>query len=355
MAAQVFRRVTVTIKDVLKPFAILFCCNAIILSAWEWGPDRPKWERRPTEMDDFDRVVSSEGKCSNHGISGLPYFTSLVIVNGMALVLACYQAYLGRDLGRESATELNESKYIAMAMICICECGFFAIPLLFISNSNRSGVLFVMTSLSFVICISTLLFIFVPKVLREKNPHGNRSSTATTDSVPRSVPRISAGGNPSLGRSIISGLSERALQIRFTGSQLSRGSSRKCSPRSSIRSSRRGTFKWNKIDLTKMDLGDEDDGDTHRRGKNNNDYDPTGHLDGPSGEQTDEFLPQQKNVTWQERRESYDNVTSYTKATEDFACRGDSSLDTPVEPNAMTILSHVSEKSELEGSNACEV
>jgi predicted secreted protein len=245
-AANAFRRVTITVADVLKPFAALSLCNVLILSIWQWGGDSPKWQRTVRERDEFDRIVSSTGQCTNHGKSGTVYFSGLIVVNGLALALACYQAYIGRNV----QTGLNESKFIGMTMICICECCFFALPLLFISGSNRSGMLFVSTSISFVICVATLLFIFVPKVIRDRKSM-NRASLTTVENVQCSAPSA-----PSLGRSVISGLSARGLQIRalqqssgaskFSSFRSSLGTGR----RSSLRASRGGNFKPIEIEMT---------------------------------------------------------------------------------------------------------
>ena len=211
-----FRRVTIKVTDVLKPFAVLSLCNMVILTVWQFGGDRPEWVRVVTERNRFDQAVSSSGACSNHGTSSIPYLISLIVVNGIALLLACYQAYIGRNV----QTELNESKFIGMTMICICECCFFALPLLFISGSNRSGMLFVFTSIAFVICISTLSFIFVPKI-HKKHVSDNRGSELTFDSGRSrgsNPPRRGAGvhqlSDRGLGRSIVSGVSNRCLELR---------------------------------------------------------------------------------------------------------------------------------------------
>jgi len=190
-ASRSFRRVTVTMGDVMVPFAVLLASNAVILSIWAGVAPR-NWERTVLERNQFDQVIVSEGACASDRTLG--FSIAIIVVNGTALLLACYQAYIGREV----RTEMNESKYIGMAMICIFQSFFFGVPLLFITRNNSSAFSFVVTSICFVICVATLLFIFVPKILAQR----------TADKA-RSINR---------GRSNVSGLSTRALQLRGSGS-----------------------------------------------------------------------------------------------------------------------------------------
>ena len=185
-ASRSFRRVTVTKGDVMVPFAVLLTSNAVILSIWEGVAPR-NWERTVLERNQFDQVIESEGSCASDHTMG--FVSAIIVVNGTALLLACHQAYIGREV----RTEMNESKYIGMAMICIFQSFFFGVPLIFITRNNRSANSFVVTSICFVICVATLLFIFVPKILAQR--------TADNGIINRR-------------RSTVSGLSNRASQLR---------------------------------------------------------------------------------------------------------------------------------------------
>jgi len=157
-----FRRVKVQISDVLKPLFILLISNTSILSVWQ-VIGALKWERKDIAMTAFDQVTESEGYCNSE--NGMWYVSALIFVNGVALMLACHQAYLGRKF----KTELNESKFIGVAMLCIFQSFFFGVPLIFISASDQQTTyLVVATSICFVICIATLLFIFLPKILKQR-------------------------------------------------------------------------------------------------------------------------------------------------------------------------------------------
>ncbi len=111
-------------------------------------------------------------------------------MNGAALLLACYEAYRGRN---STDSALNESKYVGMAMICIFQSCFFGVPLIIISSSNKSSLLFVTSSICFVICIATLLFIFLPKILKQRE----RASTSAPNTI-------------------VTGLSDEAQRLRRT-------------------------------------------------------------------------------------------------------------------------------------------
>ncbi len=146
-----------------------------------------RWERGNQQYNEFDQVISSEGSCVSDNMTW--YLSSLVFVNGIALLLACYEAYRGRN----TTAALNESKYVGMAMICIFQSCFFGVPLIIISSSNRSSLLFVVSSICFVICIATLLFIFLPKIMKQRD----RDSTSAPNTV-------------------VSGLSDDAQRLRQT-------------------------------------------------------------------------------------------------------------------------------------------
>ena len=76
-------------------------------------------------------------------------------------MMANWAAYKARYL----STELGESKWIAMAMGSLLQLLLVAIPILFLVRDNPSAKYFVSTSIVFVITMSILGFIFVPKII----------------------------------------------------------------------------------------------------------------------------------------------------------------------------------------------
>lgn len=65
--------------------------------------------------DDYGREIESVGYCLSEDQT--PFVASIFVINGCALLLALWQAYLARNI----KTEYSESSYIGMAMVCIFE------------------------------------------------------------------------------------------------------------------------------------------------------------------------------------------------------------------------------------------
>ena len=171
--AKSFRRVVVKERDVLPPFGVMFTINLTILLAWTLV-DPLTWTRIETSE------ISSYGTCTID--SDKPDFiwkifvSILGIVNGVALVMANWAAYKARHL----STELGESKWIAMAMGSLLQLLLVAIPILFLVRDNPSAKYFVSTSIVFVITLSILGFIFVPKIIAHYEREKERESTVNS-------------------------------------------------------------------------------------------------------------------------------------------------------------------------------
>jgi hypothetical protein len=127
-----------------------------------------KWKRTILEKNEYDQVISSEGSCI--GENYWVYVLVLSILNGAAILLACSQAYHARNV----QTDLNEGKYIGVAMICIFQSFFVGIPILIIGHSDTSTSLSLYSSIIFVICAATLIFSFLPSILNQAANNGPR-------------------------------------------------------------------------------------------------------------------------------------------------------------------------------------
>jgi gamma-aminobutyric acid type B receptor len=156
-SAKQWKRLKVSERDVLYPFAILFTVNVVLLVVWT-VLDPLKWNRKETSE------TSSYGHCStdldNSGVTWKVAAALLAATNGAALILANVEAYKARAV----STEYGESKYIAMAMGSMLQIMLVGVPLLFLVDDNPSAKYFIRSSIVFIICMSILLFIFVPKV-----------------------------------------------------------------------------------------------------------------------------------------------------------------------------------------------
>ena len=164
-----FRRLKVSEKDVLLPFAVMFSTNVLLLLLW-------------TILDPlfWSRITVSEtetyGTCNvskNHVWKSI--LIVLGLVNGTALVLANVEAYKARRI----TTEYGESKHIAMIMASILQVIVVGLPLMFLVDDNSAASYFIRSSVIFVICMSTLTLIFVPKIITWWNKKDARKIAAT--------------------------------------------------------------------------------------------------------------------------------------------------------------------------------
>lgn len=150
-----FRRLKVSERDVLLPFAVMFSSNLLLLLLWT-VLDPLTWDRISiTETESYGTCVTSDNGAWK------AILIVLGIVNGTALVLANVEAYKARQI----TTEYGESKHIAMIMGSILQVIIVGLPLMFLVDDNPAASYFIKSSIVFVICMSTLTLIFVPKII----------------------------------------------------------------------------------------------------------------------------------------------------------------------------------------------
>jgi len=138
--------------------------NVVILSIWTaispvtWRRDND-WE---TSLSHGTCVwsIESDDNSTPSILSKVCAFL-LITVNAVALILANYEAYVGRRVN----TDYSESSYIGLSMMCIAQVLLLGVPLIFLMKDNPSGLFFVKVSMVSVTCMTTLLLIFVPKVI----------------------------------------------------------------------------------------------------------------------------------------------------------------------------------------------
>merc|ERR1711976_951956 len=187
-ASLALRHVMVTANDVLLPFFVLTIINLATLTVWV-VVDPMHWRRIILDQSPQGNVLSSKGQCHSSHYS--IYASSLSVVNGVCVLLACHQAYRSRN----AQTDFNESKYIGMTMICIFQSVFFGIPVLCVSASNPSAILCAYTSIIFVICVATLLFTFLPIIYKSDQMDQSAahiSSSTVTSRMSTLNPRLKA-------------------------------------------------------------------------------------------------------------------------------------------------------------------
>lgn len=168
-ASSAMRRVVVTERDVMLPFAILMTVNFVILLSW-------------TLVDPmvYQRVVADDsetyGRCIPQGNQWKVFISILAILNFAALVIVNVQAYRARGI----SDELSESKYIGLATLSLLQIFIVGVPLLVIVHNDPSAYFFVWCGLIFIVCSSILLLIFAPKFFRWRS--WNKTSQANNTS-----------------------------------------------------------------------------------------------------------------------------------------------------------------------------
>ena len=150
-----FRSIKVTEKDVMLPFAVLFTSNLILMTVWTvlnplvWV----RIETSPTE---------SYGVCNVNNTDKADWkviVSVLAILNGAALIGANFEAYKARNVD----TEFGESSYIGLIMGSFLQVVAVGLPLFFLVKDNPTARFFLTSSMVFLMCISVLLLLFIPK------------------------------------------------------------------------------------------------------------------------------------------------------------------------------------------------
>jgi 7 transmembrane sweet-taste receptor of 3 GCPR len=159
-SAQRFRKVKITERDVMLPFMVLLSLNMIFLLVWTLV-DPVVWKR---ESLCGSGDLSSYGHCTLGSGTSVAMFVCVVVLNACALLLANYQAYKARLV----STEYGESQYVAIIMMSILQIVIIGVPLMFLLEKNPSASYFVRVGVIFIICMSTLLLLFVPKMMYNK-------------------------------------------------------------------------------------------------------------------------------------------------------------------------------------------
>lgn len=163
-ASSTMRRVVVSEKDVILPFAILMTVNFVILLSWTLV-DPMVYQRVVTDNSE------THGRCIPQGNQWKVFFSLLAILNFTALVIVNVQAYIARGI----SDELSESKYIGLATLSLLQIFIVGVPLLVIVHNDPSAYFFVWCGLIFVVCSSILLLIFGPKLLRWRSWNSSRT------------------------------------------------------------------------------------------------------------------------------------------------------------------------------------
>jgi len=195
-SAKSFKRLVVKPIDVLPTFTILLTLNVIFMLVWTLVD--PMYFSRTEPIAKGDGLTSM-GTCKvGHGKVSQVMLSLLIAVFFLVVVLANVEAYKARKIN----TEYSESKYVAFIMLGMLQLILLGIPLIaLVSTTNPAAFYFVVTAIIFVLCISLLGGIFVPKMffMKRDKPVGSNTS------VIRSTFRSTVYDNPTALRVSVSG------------------------------------------------------------------------------------------------------------------------------------------------------
>jgi hypothetical protein len=173
--AMAFRSIKVSERDVMLPFAVLFTSNLILLTVWTIY-DPLIWVRVQTSPTD------SYGTCSvqDDSSSWKVIVSILGILNGAALIASNVEAYKARKVD----TDYGESSYIGLIMGSYLQIVLVGLPLYFLVQDNPTAKFFVSSSMVFLMSMSVLLLLFIPKWRNwKKNPVGPKDPAVTVSGL----------------------------------------------------------------------------------------------------------------------------------------------------------------------------
>ncbi|KAL7530985.1 hypothetical protein ACHAXR_003784 [Thalassiosira sp. AJA248-18] len=196
-----FRRIKVTEKDVIRPFAFLLAVNLVILICWTVINPLTFERKASSGTDHWNRSQKSfYGSCvSSADAKGgsLPYLIILTIVNFAAMIIANIQAYQARNIH----VEFSESRYIALATASVLQAFIFGVPLVALIKEDPQANYIAMSMLIFIACTAVLLLLFVPKILYLKEYNAKKAAKGSTTAVAHSD--VSSRHDTALGFNVL--------------------------------------------------------------------------------------------------------------------------------------------------------
>ncbi|KAL3942529.1 MAG: hypothetical protein SGARI_000241 [Bacillariaceae sp.] len=207
--AMAFRSIKVSEKDVMPPFAVLFTSNLILMTVWT-VLNPLVWIRIDTSSTD------SYGACKvqdRDNASWKVIISFLAILNGAALIGANLEAYKARNVD----TEFGESSYIGLIMGSFLQVVAVGMPLFFLVKENPTARFFLTSSMVFLMCISVLLLLFIPKwrtLRKRQNQSGTPPERLITSRVVTSQIASSQNRSDDETSTVLGGI-RMSAQIRY--------------------------------------------------------------------------------------------------------------------------------------------
>lgn len=108
-AARACRRVEVKDRDALRPIICLVTITFVLLLCWT-SIDPLQWQREPISENDPSRTY---GFCKSEGWASVVFIVLLILLDLLAMVLLCVQAYRARKMD----DELTESRWLVSVIL----------------------------------------------------------------------------------------------------------------------------------------------------------------------------------------------------------------------------------------------
>ena len=148
---------------------IILSLNLIFLTGWTIV-DPLRWVRV------MDGEFDSYGECEAEGEQWKGFFSAILVVNISALVAALREAYKARHI----SDEFSESVYIGFAILSMLQALVIGVPIAMLVDDDPEARLFAYTGVLFVLSMSLLLLIFVPKFLYLRKEHESRNKSKSS-------------------------------------------------------------------------------------------------------------------------------------------------------------------------------
>jgi gamma-aminobutyric acid type B receptor len=158
------RRVKVSPVDVMLPFFAMLAVNLAVLLAWTLKAPL-EWVRvELANFDDYGRATESYGTCRRSGSNReLWHFLGPILgINLIAFVITICQCYEARDLH----SDYSEASSLFTSMGCLLETLVVGAPLVFVASENPTTQFLIRSILLFIVCLTILVPVFVPKYIR---------------------------------------------------------------------------------------------------------------------------------------------------------------------------------------------
>ena len=156
------QRIQVSTTDVLAPFSILMTCNLVVLICWTVIDPLTYTRQFKSGTDFWNREIESYGACRSDNV--VAYLVPLILFNLSILAIACWQAFVTRDI----PSYFSESRSIGLSLASILQTFLTGVPVVVVVRDMPIAFYLVLTFVIFALSAALLIFIFGSKINTER-------------------------------------------------------------------------------------------------------------------------------------------------------------------------------------------